>query len=76
MRRVADGETVTLGEFTITPLPLDAENAFAFLFEGEGRRALVAMDETHGWTPPELGPLDLAVLPIGVFEHHPSPASG
>ena len=29
------------------------------------------MDETHGWTPPDLGPLDLAVLPIGVFEHHP-----
>jgi phosphoribosyl 1,2-cyclic phosphate phosphodiesterase len=29
------------------------------------------MDETNGWTPPRLGPLDLAVLPIGVFEHHP-----
>ena len=29
------------------------------------------MDETHGWTPTALGPLDLAVLPIGVFEHHP-----
>ena len=29
------------------------------------------MDETHGWTPPDLGPLDLALLPIGVFEHHP-----
>ena len=36
-----------------------------------GQRVLVAMDETHGWTPPDLGPLDLAVLPIGVFEHHP-----
>ena len=31
----------------------------------------VAMDETHGWSPPDLGRLDLAVLPIGVFEHHP-----
>jgi phosphoribosyl 1,2-cyclic phosphate phosphodiesterase len=31
----------------------------------------VAMDETHGWTPPDLGRLDLAVLPVGVFEHHP-----
>jgi phosphoribosyl 1,2-cyclic phosphate phosphodiesterase len=29
------------------------------------------MDETHGWTPPDLGKLDLAVIPIGVFEHHP-----
>ncbi len=26
-----------LGEFTITPVPLEAENAFAFLFEGEGQ---------------------------------------
>ena len=56
---------------TVTPIPLDAENAHAFLFEGDGKRVLVAMDETHGWTPPDLGPLDLAVLPIGVFEHHP-----
>jgi phosphoribosyl 1,2-cyclic phosphate phosphodiesterase len=29
------------------------------------------MDETQGWTPPDLGPLDVAVLPVGVFEHHP-----
>ena len=29
------------------------------------------MDETQGWSPARLGPLDLAVLPIGVFEHHP-----
>jgi len=33
---------------------------------------LIAMDETHRWLPPAgLGPLDLALLPIGVFEHHP-----
>jgi phosphoribosyl 1,2-cyclic phosphate phosphodiesterase len=33
---------------------------------------LIAMDETHRWSPPAgLGPLDLALLPIGVFEHHP-----
>jgi phosphoribosyl 1,2-cyclic phosphate phosphodiesterase len=71
VKRLADDEAVTVGEFTITPVPLEAENAFAFLFEGEGRRVLVAMDETHNWTPTALGPLDLAVLPVGVFEHHP-----
>jgi phosphoribosyl 1,2-cyclic phosphate phosphodiesterase len=71
VRRLAEAETVTIGGFTITPVPLAAENAFAFLFEGAGRRLLIAMDETHGWTPPELGPLDLAVIPVGVFEHHP-----
>jgi phosphoribosyl 1,2-cyclic phosphate phosphodiesterase len=71
LRRIGEAETLAIGEFTITPVPLEAENAFAFLFEGEGKRVLIAMDETHGWTPPKLGRLDLAVLPIGVFEHHP-----
>jgi len=69
--RVAENEPFRVGESTITAVPLAAENAHAFLFEGEGKRILIAMDETHGWSPPELGPLDLAVLPIGVFEHHP-----
>jgi phosphoribosyl 1,2-cyclic phosphate phosphodiesterase len=69
--RLAEADTITIGEFTITPIPLEGENAFAYLFEGDGKRVLVAMDETQGWSPPELGPLDLAVIPIGVFEHHP-----
>ena len=69
--QVAANVPFPLGEYTVTAVPLEAENAHAFLFEGEGTRVLVAMDETHGWSPPALGPLDLAVLPIGVFEHHP-----
>jgi phosphoribosyl 1,2-cyclic phosphate phosphodiesterase len=72
---VGENEPFDLDGFAITPIPLDAENAHAFLFEGpsEGqrKRVFVAMDETHGWTPPGLGTLDLAVLPVGVFEHHP-----
>jgi phosphoribosyl 1,2-cyclic phosphate phosphodiesterase len=68
---VADGESFEVGATRVTPVSLEAENAYAFLFEADGKRVLVAMDETHGWAPPELGPLDLAVLPIGVFEHHP-----
>jgi phosphoribosyl 1,2-cyclic phosphate phosphodiesterase len=71
VRLLGEGEPFELGDTRVTPVPLDAENAHAFLFEGDGKRVLVAMDETHGWTPPDLGPLDLAVLPIGVFEHHP-----
>ena len=63
--------SVELEGTRLTVLPLDAENAHAFLFEDGRRRVLVAMDETHRWQPPDLGPLDLAVLPIGVFEHHP-----
>lgn len=71
IRLLADGEPLELDGTRITPIPLEAENAHAFLVEGEGRRVLIAMDETHGWSPPALGPLDLAVLPVGVFEHHP-----
>jgi phosphoribosyl 1,2-cyclic phosphate phosphodiesterase len=69
--QVAGGVPFSIGGYQVSPIPLDAENAHAFLFEGDGTRVLVAMDETHGWSPPDLGPLDLAVLPLGVFEHHP-----
>src|SRR5262249_24405147 len=68
---VPDEETVAIGDTTVRTVPLDAENAHAFLFEAEGKRILVAMDETHHWVPPGLGSLDLVVLPLGVFEHHP-----
>lgn len=66
-----DDATVELDGTHLTPVPLAAENAYAFLFEDARNRVLIAMDETHRWEPPDLGPLDLAVLPIGVFEHHP-----
>jgi phosphoribosyl 1,2-cyclic phosphate phosphodiesterase len=71
IHELAENEPFDLDGVAVTPIPLDAENAHAFLFEGDGKRVLIAMDETHGWAPPDLGPLDLAVLPIGVFEHHP-----
>jgi phosphoribosyl 1,2-cyclic phosphate phosphodiesterase len=69
--QVEANEPFEVGGTRVTAIPLDAENAHAFLFEGNGKRVLVAMDETHGWTPPDLGPLDVAVLPVGVFELHP-----
>jgi phosphoribosyl 1,2-cyclic phosphate phosphodiesterase len=71
VRILDEGEAFDVDGTRVTPIPLDAENAHAFLFESEGKRVLIAMDETHGWRPPDLGPLDLAVLPVGVFEHHP-----
>jgi phosphoribosyl 1,2-cyclic phosphate phosphodiesterase len=69
--QVGENQPFAVGDARVTAVPLDAENAHAFLFERDGKRVLVAMDETHGWTPPELGALDLAVLPVGVFELHP-----
>jgi phosphoribosyl 1,2-cyclic phosphate phosphodiesterase len=68
---LAENEPFDLDDVAVTPIPLAAENAHAFLFEDGATRVFIAMDETHGWTPPVLGPLDLAVLPVGVFEHHP-----
>ena len=70
--QIADNERFELDGVAVTAIPLGAENAYAFLFEADGTRLLVAMDETHGWAPASLGRLDLAVLPIGVFEHHPT----
>jgi phosphoribosyl 1,2-cyclic phosphate phosphodiesterase len=76
IHRVVENEPFDIDGTRVTPIPLDAENAHAFLFEGGGKRVFIAMDETHGWSPPDDGPLrggplDLAVLPVGVFEHHP-----
>jgi phosphoribosyl 1,2-cyclic phosphate phosphodiesterase len=69
--QVAGGVPFSIGDYQVTPDPARRGERDAFLFEGDGSRVLVAMDETHGWSPPDLGPLDVAVLPIGVFEHHP-----
>ena len=42
------------------------------MLEDDGRRVLVAPDELNGWTPPpELGRLDVAVLPMGICEFDP-----
>ena len=71
IRILAEGESFTVDETRVSPVPLADPHAFAFLFEDGTHRVLVAMDETQGWEPPDLGPLDLAVLPIGVFERHP-----
>lgn len=68
---VPDGETVRIGDTTVTPFRVAEDYVYAFLAESAGTRVLIAMDELHGWTPPALGPLDLAYLPIGIFEFHP-----
>ena len=68
---VRDGERIRVGGTHITAIRLAADYVYAFLFEGGGRRVLVAMDELVEWTPPDLGRLDLAYLPLGIFERHP-----
>ncbi|MGC4190889.1 MAG: MBL fold metallo-hydrolase [Thermomicrobiales bacterium] len=70
---LAAGETVRIGEVSVTPFRLAEDYVYAFLVEDHSadRRILVAMDELMGWTPPDLGRLDLAYLPIGIFAFHP-----
>lgn len=68
---VPDGSSVQVGEATVTPFRVAEEYVYAFLVETAGTRVLIAMDELVGWTPPDLGRLDLAWLPIGVFAFHP-----
>lgn len=67
-----DGEIVEINGVSIRPFPLAEDYVCAFLIEGIGQRMLIAPDETFGWSPPEwLGPLDLAVLPMGLVDVDP-----
>jgi phosphoribosyl 1,2-cyclic phosphate phosphodiesterase len=66
---LADGDTVEIGGFRVTPFRLAEDYVYAFLFEGAGKRALVAPDELFGWEPPDWARgLDLAVIPMGLAE--------
>ncbi len=67
-----EGESLTLGGVRITPFPLAEENVYAFMFEEDGKCALIAPDELKGWEPPEwVRGVDLAVLPKGLDEFDP-----
>jgi phosphoribosyl 1,2-cyclic phosphate phosphodiesterase len=71
VRLVGENSWFEVAGTRVGVLPLAEENAHAFVLEAEGKRVLVAMDETHYWEPMDLGRLDLAILPVGVFELHP-----
>jgi phosphoribosyl 1,2-cyclic phosphate phosphodiesterase len=64
-----------LNGWRISAHPVAEPYVYAFLFEeldGDRRRALIAMDELVGWTPPDdFTGVELAVLPTGIFEFHP-----
>jgi phosphoribosyl 1,2-cyclic phosphate phosphodiesterase len=69
---LADGESVELGGWTFRPFRLAEAYVYAFLVEGEGKRLLLAPDETNGWDPPaQVRGVDLAVIPMGVCELDP-----
>ena len=67
-----EGETVEIGGVGIRPFPVAVEYVYAFMFEEDGRRALIAPDELVGWDPPAwVRGADLAVIPMGVAEFNP-----
>ncbi|MDQ4126444.1 MAG: MBL fold metallo-hydrolase [Actinomycetota bacterium] len=67
-----DGQAVTLDGTRIRPFRVAEDYVYAFEFEGDGKRVLIAPDELNGWRPPgEVRGVDLAVLPVGVFELDP-----
>lgn len=69
---LVDGQTVEISGRHIRPFPLTQAFVYAFLFEEEGKRVLIAPDELLGWTPPaELRGVDLAVLPMGIIAFDP-----
>ena len=72
MHVLDEGAALELGGWKIEPVQLADPSVYAFLFSRSGRRALIAMDELVRWDPPAwLTGIDLAVLPIGVFEFDP-----
>lgn len=67
-----DGDHLMLGDFKITPFRVAEDYVYAFLFEGQGKRVLIAPDELFGWSPPEfVQGVDLAILPMGICEFNP-----
>jgi phosphoribosyl 1,2-cyclic phosphate phosphodiesterase len=72
VRELTDGETLELEGVTVRPFRLAEDYVYAFELGAGGRRLLLAMDELNGWSPPaELRGCQLAVLPMGICEHHP-----
>ena len=69
---IPDGESIELAGVRITPFRLAEDYVYAFLFEEEDKRVLIAPDELVGWQPPDFTHgVELAILPMGVVEHDP-----
>lgn len=71
---LSDGDVVDLKDITIKPFRLAEDYAYGFeLFLCNNKRALIIMDETCGWQPPEnwKGVFDLVIMPVGVVEFDP-----
>ncbi|MBN1679151.1 MAG: hypothetical protein JW966_02585 [Anaerolineae bacterium] len=67
-----DGDVVTVNGTPIRPFRVAQDYVYAFVFEGEGQRVLIAPDELYQWDPPDdVHGMDMVVLPMGITEFHP-----
>ena len=72
LHELKDGDTIIVNGTEITPYRLAEDYVYAFLLKEENKQVFIVMDELNNWTPPEvLKGVDLAILPIGIFEFHP-----
>ncbi|MBU7595691.1 MBL fold metallo-hydrolase [Metabacillus halosaccharovorans] len=72
IKELNDGQSANINNFEVKPFRLEEEYMYGFLVEGANNKILIIMDELNNWEPSrELDDLDLAVLPIGIFEYHP-----
>ncbi|GKX30883.1 metallo-hydrolase/oxidoreductase [Vallitalea longa] len=69
---LSDNSEYKIDNAVIKPIRLKEEYVYGFLIESLSKRVLIIMDELIGWeVPKDLGKVDLAVLPAGVFEFNP-----
>ena len=68
---VSDGESIELGGTRITPVRLAEDYVYAFLLEEHGIRGADRDGRAQRMDASRPRPLDLAYLPLGIFEHDP-----
>jgi phosphoribosyl 1,2-cyclic phosphate phosphodiesterase len=72
LHELKDGDRVWINDTEIWPFRLAEDYVYAFLLKTNDKKVLIALDELNNWKPAqELQGVDLAILPIGIFEYHP-----
>jgi phosphoribosyl 1,2-cyclic phosphate phosphodiesterase len=72
IRTMANGHNIDLGGFKVQCREMANPSLYAYLLEENGKRVLLALDDTFRWIPPQdLRGVDLAVLETGWFERTP-----
>ncbi len=72
INQLKDGESLFLNNTKIFPFRLAEDYVYAFIIENDNKKVLIATDELNNWKPHKvvIG-VDLAILPVGIFEFHP-----